>query len=83
MHIATGTNQLPAWRAQQSWQYWNQSGAETFAKTTGHACQPEIDTPSPLYLAFEEAGLIGCIEDDPDLAGHCKQRLDYSDECGQ
>nr|VFK24206.1 MAG: hypothetical protein BECKMB1821G_GA0114241_100757 [Candidatus Kentron sp. MB]VFK30572.1 MAG: hypothetical protein BECKMB1821I_GA0114274_101639 [Candidatus Kentron sp. MB]VFK75306.1 MAG: hypothetical protein BECKMB1821H_GA0114242_101938 [Candidatus Kentron sp. MB] len=82
MHIATETNRLPAWRLQQPWQYRNRPEAETIAKATEYACRSGIDTASPLYLAFEKAGLIGCIEDDSDLAEQCKQRLDYSDKCG-
>ncbi|NJM12283.1 MAG: hypothetical protein HC889_10700 [Synechococcaceae cyanobacterium SM1_2_3] len=36
------------------------------------------EEPSPLYRAFEEAGLIGCIETDEQLATTYKQKLDFS-----
>lgn len=42
----------------------------------------EPDEPSPLYRAFEEAGLIGCIEADENLSTDYKQRLDFSNKCG-
>jgi len=35
-------------------------------------------TPSPIYLAFEQAGLIGCIETDEQLSTTYKERLDFS-----
>jgi hypothetical protein len=41
------------------------------------------DEPSPLYRAFEEAGLIGCIESDEQLATTYKQKLDYSYKHGR
>nr|VFJ63313.1 MAG: hypothetical protein BECKDK2373C_GA0170839_11067 [Candidatus Kentron sp. DK]VFJ63547.1 MAG: hypothetical protein BECKDK2373B_GA0170837_11276 [Candidatus Kentron sp. DK] len=84
MRIETELDELHTRRLQQLQQSWNRPLVEVIAKAIDHAWRaPETDTASPLYLAFEEAGLIGCIEDDPDLAGHCKQRLDYSDKCGQ
>ena len=36
------------------------------------------DELSPLYRAFEEAGLIECIETDEQLATTYKQKLDFS-----
>ena len=41
------------------------------------------DEPSPLYKAFEEAGLIGCIETDEQLATTYKQKLDFSYKHGR
>jgi len=43
----------------------------------------ENDQPSPLYQAFEEAGLIGCIETDEQLATTYKQKLDFSHKHGR
>ncbi|MGH6634900.1 MAG: hypothetical protein ACRED0_01755 [Gammaproteobacteria bacterium] len=39
--------------------------------------------PSPIYQAFEEAGLIGCIETDEQLSTTYKQKLDFSHKHGQ
>ncbi len=41
------------------------------------------EEPSPLYRAFEEAGLIGCIETDEQLATTYKQKLDFSYKHGR
>jgi hypothetical protein len=35
-------------------------------------------TVSPIYLAFEQAGLIGCIETDEQLSTTYKEKLDFS-----
>ena len=43
----------------------------------------EKTEPSPLYRAFEEAGLIGCIETDEQLATTYKQKLDFSYKHGK
>ena len=34
--------------------------------------------PSPIYQAFDEAGLIGCIETDEQLSTTYKEKLDFS-----
>lgn len=39
--------------------------------------------PSPLYQAFEKAGLIGCIETDEQLSTTYKQKLDFSYKHGK
>ena len=39
--------------------------------------QPDKTTPS-LYQAFSDAGLIGCIETDEQLAPTNKEKLDFS-----
>jgi PHD/YefM family antitoxin component YafN of YafNO toxin-antitoxin module len=36
------------------------------------------EKPSSLYQAFDEAGLIGCIETDEQLATTYKEKLDFS-----
>nr|VFJ44464.1 MAG: hypothetical protein BECKFM1743C_GA0114222_1001115 [Candidatus Kentron sp. FM]VFJ53275.1 MAG: hypothetical protein BECKFM1743A_GA0114220_101129 [Candidatus Kentron sp. FM]VFK10097.1 MAG: hypothetical protein BECKFM1743B_GA0114221_101299 [Candidatus Kentron sp. FM] len=83
MRIETELDELHTQRLRQLQQCWNRPLAEVIAKAIDYAWQsPGIDSASPLYLAFEEAELIGCIEDDPRLAGHYKQPLDYSDKCG-
>ena len=46
------------------------------------ALPPDKDEPSPLYRAFEKAGLIGCIEADENLSTDYKRRLDFSHKCG-
>ena len=43
----------------------------------------EKSEPSPLYRAFEEAGLIGCIETNEQLATTYKQKLDFSHKHGK
>ena len=35
-------------------------------------------TASPIYQAFEQAGLIGCIETDEQLSTTYKEKLDFS-----
>ena len=35
-------------------------------------------TTSPIYQAFEKAGLIGCIETDDQLSTTYKEKLDFS-----
>jgi vacuolar-type H+-ATPase subunit C/Vma6 len=43
----------------------------------------EKKEPSLLYQAFEEAGLIGCIETDEQLATNYKKKLDFSYKHGE
>ena len=33
---------------------------------------------SPIYQAFEQAGLIGCIESDEQLSSNYKEKVDFS-----
>ncbi|MEW6038461.1 MAG: hypothetical protein AB1648_09465 [Pseudomonadota bacterium] len=44
---------------------------------------PEETQPSPLYRAFDEAGLIGCIETNEQLATTYKQKLDFFHKHGK
>lgn len=37
---------------------------------------------SPFFQALEEAGFVGCIETDEQLATTYKNRLDFSAKCG-
>lgn len=39
---------------------------------------PEEDAKSPLYQAFEEAGLIGCIDTGGQLSSNYKAEMDFS-----
>jgi hypothetical protein len=39
--------------------------------------------PSPLFQAFESAGLIGCIATDEELSTTYKQKLDFSDKTAE
>jgi len=42
--------------------------------------QPRLhpENISPIYQAFEQAGLIGCIETDEQLSTSYKEKLDFS-----
>ncbi len=36
---------------------------------------------SPLYMALESIGFIGCIDDDEELSGGYKEEIDFSHKC--
>lgn len=41
------------------------------------------EDPSPLYRAFAEANLLGCIDSGGPLSADAKAALDFSDKCGE
>lgn len=43
---------------------------------------PHPENVSPIYQAFEQAGLIGCIETDEQLSTSYKEKLDFSSKYG-
>lgn len=51
----------------------------------GQEEQPEAVSvePSPIYRAFEEAGLIGCMETHENLSLTYKDKLDFSAKTGE
>ncbi|MDD5035603.1 MAG: hypothetical protein PHE55_12685 [Methylococcaceae bacterium] len=42
--------------------------------------EAERDEPSPLFQAFENAGLIGCIGTGEQLSAAYKEKLDYAEK---
>jgi hypothetical protein len=52
-----------------------------FLKNRSRPAEPVKQTKA-LYQAFEEAGLIGCIETDEQLATTYKEKLNFSDKHG-
>lgn len=42
----------------------------------------ETEDVSPIYKAFEQAGLIGCIETDEQLSTTYKDKIDFSFKLG-
>jgi hypothetical protein len=43
---------------------------------------PHPENISPIYQAFEQTGLIGCIETDEQLSVTYKEKLDFSSKYG-
>lgn len=41
------------------------------------------EDPSPLYRAFAEANLLGCIDSSGSWPSDAKTALDFSDKCGE
>ncbi|MDD2725309.1 MAG: DUF2281 domain-containing protein [Methylovulum sp.] len=57
----------------------SQSASQTLAGVLeGQAAISDDKTVSPIYQAFEQAGLIGCIESDAQLSTTYKEKLDFS-----
>lgn len=41
------------------------------------------EDPSPLYRAFDEVNLLGCIDSGGSWPADAKTALDFSDKCGE
>jgi hypothetical protein len=54
-----------------------------FLKTRARLPEKTEATPLSLYQAFAQAGLIGCLETDEQLATTYKQKLDFSHKHGK
>jgi hypothetical protein len=52
-------------------------------QTEGARVLEDKQVPSPIYLAFEQAGLIGCIETDEQFSTSYKEKLDFSFKHGE
>jgi hypothetical protein len=87
MHIEAELDELHAKRLIQLQERLQKPLPEVLAAAIDIALnQPLIldkDAPSLIYRAFEEAGLIGCIETDEQFLSTYKQKLDFSHKHGQ
>lgn len=87
MHIETDLDDVHAERLLQLQQSQNKPLAEIIADLIdsqwNQSAQPQPESePSPIYQAFESAGLIGCIGTGEQLSATYKEKMDFSHKVG-
>lgn len=87
MHIEADLDETHAERLLKLQQRFNKSLSDTIAElidanwAQSISSKTESDT-SPIYQAFEAAGLIGCISTGEELSTTYKEKMDFSNKVG-
>ena len=88
MHIEAELDDTHSERLLALQQRLNKSISEIIADLIDANWNQCADSPSdhelsPIYQAFEAAGLIGCIATNEQLSNHYKEKLDFSNKIGR
>ena len=88
MHIEADLDDIHAQRLLTLQQRMNKNVSEIIAELIDadwhqHSEAQTVNEVSPIYKAFADAGLIGCIATDEQLSTNYKDKMDFSNKIGE